>query len=280
MTPRNAGAARTTDDRAEIDVRNLSLEFPIFHGSARSLKKTLFRKARSQFTNLHAGRTGGEVFQDPEHSGVLKVRALSDLSFSIRAGERLGLIGHNGAGKSTLLRVLGGIYEAMPGMVRVHGTTASLIDPNSGMNRDLTGRENILLHARHKGLRPAQQKQLEADVEVFAQLGEFMDLPVRLYSSGMAIRLGFGLATAITPQILLMDEWFMAGDALFQSRALERLTAVISKADILVITSHALPVLEQWCSRILWLEGGRLVMDGPAADVLAAYRRAVSEPAK
>ncbi|MBO1358730.1 ABC transporter ATP-binding protein [Acetobacter sacchari] len=267
-----AGGAASRQDGALIRVNHLTLDFPIFHGGARSLKKTLFRRARAPLAKTRAARTGGEVEIDPNDTGVVRVRALVDVSFTIRPGERIGLIGHNGAGKSTLLRALGGIYEAVPGMVTVKGSVETLIDTNSGMNRELTGRENIQLQARHKGLRTAQLRQLEKDVEAFAQLGEFLDLPVRLYSSGMAIRLGFALATAIAPNILLMDEWFMAGDAKFQDKAKDRLSAVVEGADILVITSHALNVLETWCTRIIWLESGRIRMDGPTTAVLDAYR--------
>ncbi|NHN84503.1 ATP-binding cassette domain-containing protein [Acetobacter musti] len=269
-------ATRSGKDPALIRVNHLTLDFPLFHGGARSLKKTLFRRAKQPLATIRAARTGGEVMVDDSSSGVVSVRALSDVSFTIRAGERIGLIGHNGAGKSTLLRVLGGIYVPAPGMLRVTGSVETLIDTNSGMNPELTGRENIFLQAQHKALRTAQLRALEKDVEDFAALGEFMDLPVRLYSSGMAIRLGFGLATAIAPQILLMDEWFMAGDAKFQDKALQRLAGVVNGADILVITSHSLDIISEWCTRVIWLESGRVKMDGPAAAVLAAYTEAMS----
>ncbi|MFT8896536.1 MAG: ATP-binding cassette domain-containing protein [Acetobacter sp.] len=276
-----APAPATTDrkpgqPKAFIRLDHLTLDFPIFHGGARSLKKSLFGKVKRPLQLSRGSRTGGEVRMSDNAPGVLEVRAISDLSLTIRSGERVGLVGHNGAGKSTLLRVLGGIYLAQPGMVTVRGSVETLIDTNSGMNPALTGRENIYLLAQHKALRSAQLKQLEQDVEAFAELGEFMDLPLRLYSSGMAIRLGFGLATAIAPQILLMDEWFMAGDARFQDKARARLASVVDGAEILVITSHSLPVLEEWCSRIIWLEGGRVKMDGPASDVLKAYAEAMN----
>lgn len=259
---------------ALIHASHLTLDFPLFHGGARSLKKTLFRKAKKPIVAARNGRTGGDVVED-DGSGVVYVRALTDVSFTIRPGERVGLIGHNGAGKSTLLRVLGGIYVPKPGMITIRGSTETLIDTNSGMNPELTGRENIYLQAQHKMLRADQRRALEKDIEAFASLGEFMDLPVRLYSSGMAIRLGFGLATAIAPQILLMDEWFMAGDAKFQEKALRRLADVVNGAEILVITSHSLEIISEWCTRVIWLEGGRVRMDGETATVVNAYQEAM-----
>ncbi|NHN87296.1 ABC transporter ATP-binding protein [Acetobacter conturbans] len=264
-------SAVSSAEPAFIRLNHLTLSFPIFHGGARSLKKSLFGKVKRPLATRKAGLTGGDVRMSEDTPGVVEVRALHDVSLTIRAGERVGLVGHNGAGKSTLLRVLGGIYLAKPGMVMVRGSVETLIDTNSGMNPALTGRENIYLQAQHKALRSAQLKALEHDVETFAELGDFMDLPVKLYSSGMAIRLGFGLATAIAPQILLMDEWFMAGDARFQDKALTRLAGVVNGADILVITSHSLSILEEWCTRIIWLEAGSVRMDGPTQDVLKAY---------
>jgi lipopolysaccharide transport system ATP-binding protein len=156
----------------------------------------------------------------------------------------------------------------------VNGTLDTLLDPNFGMNLDLTGRENITLRGRYSGFSSARIRELEADVEGFAALGPFLDLPVRTYSSGMVVRLGFGLATAVAPQVLLMDEWFMAGDQHFQDRAHARLETVVRGAEILVLTSHTLEILRGWCTRILWLEHGRIRMDGPVEEVLAAYKAA------
>jgi len=236
---------------------NVSVDFPLYHGSARSLKKTVFARA--------AGRLG----EDSHHRTV--VQALRDINFSLGTGDRLGLIGTNGAGKTTLLRTLAGIYEPVRGMVHVEGSVNALLDTQLGMNMELTGRENILLRGLYAGLSRARIRQLEEDVQDFAELGAFMDLPVRVYSSGMVVRLGFGLATAINPQVLLMDEWFLAGDARFMSKATERLENVVQGAEILVLSTHQNNALREWCTRLIWLDHGRMRADGPVEDVLAAY---------
>ncbi len=242
---------------AHISVERVSVDFPLYHGSARSLKKTVFARA--------AGRVG----EDRQHRTV--VQALRDISFSLRSGDRLGLIGTNGAGKTTLLRTLAGIYEPGCGRVRVDGSLNALLDTQLGMNLDLTGRENILLRGLYAGLTRARIRRLEDDVQEFAELGEFLELPVRLYSSGMVIRLGFALATAINPEVLLMDEWFMAGDMRFLAKAMGRLENVVRGSDILVLSSHQNQAVRQWCTRVIWLDHGRIRADGPTDAVLDAY---------
>ncbi|QNT78087.1 ABC transporter ATP-binding protein [Entomobacter blattae] len=265
--------------QASILVNALSLEFPIYHGEAKSLKKTLFQKAKNSLLSnafSNRNRTGGQItVKTNGNTQYLTVQALKDLSFHIAPQERVGLVGHNGAGKSTLLKVLAGIYEGNPGAVAVEGKISALLDATAGMNMQLSGRENIHLWARQHKLIPAEEKQLEENVEQFADLGEFFDLPLRLYSSGMIMRVGFGLITASTPQILLMDEWFMAGDANFQEKARIRLENIVQSAEILVLTTHAISILYQWCTRIFWLEKGELRMDGDAPTVLAAYLESV-----
>jgi lipopolysaccharide transport system ATP-binding protein len=256
--------AGTTSGSAFLRIDGLCLDFPIYHGGARSLKKTMFSAASGRFGPGHA--RGGRVV----------VQALRDVTLSLSSGDRLGIVGHNGAGKSSLLRVMAGIYEPVVGRVHVNGTLNALLDPNAGMNLDLTGRENILLRGRYAGLGAAAIRTLEEDVQEFAALGAFMDLPVRVYSSGMVVRLGFGLATAIAPQVLLMDEWFMAGDSAFQEKAHTRLESVVRGAEILVLTSHQVGVLRDWCTRVLWLESGRIRADGPANEVIDQYLASVS----
>ena len=242
---------------ARIEIEGLSVDFPLYHGSARSLKKTVFAAA--------SGRLG----EDRQKRVV--VQAVRDVTLRLGRGDRLGLVGGNGAGKTTLLRTIAGIYEPVVGRVHVEGSMTALLDPTLGMNMDLTGRENIGLRGLYNGYTPAQTRQLEEDVQDFANLAEFLDLPVRFYSSGMVIRLGFALATAISPEVLLMDEWFLAGDADFQEKARLRLESVVSGADILVLSSHIPGIVLQWCTRVIWMEGGRIRADGEPAEVLEQY---------
>jgi lipopolysaccharide transport system ATP-binding protein len=243
--------------RARIEVDNVSVWFPLYHGSSRSLKKMVVAAA--------SGRLG----QDQQQRVV--VRALRDIHLSLDQGDRLGLVGSNGAGKTTLLRVLAGIYEPVIGHVRVQGSLNALLDPSLGMNMELTGRENILLRGLYNGLPKPMLPRLEQDVAEFAELSDFLDLPVRIYSAGMVVRLGFALATAIKPQILLMDEWFLAGDAVFLEKAKHRLEEMVRGADILVLSSHQADIIRDWCTRVLWLDQGQVRADGPAEEVLARY---------
>ena len=242
---------------ARITVDGVSVLFPLYHGSSRSLKKTVVAAA--------SGRLG----QDQQQRVV--VRALQDISLRISSGDRLGLVGSNGAGKTTLLRVLAGIYEPVAGRVHVQGSLNALLDPSLGMNLELTGRENILLRGLYNGLPRPALPRLEEDVAEFAGLADFMDLPMRIYSSGMIVRLGFALATAIRPQILLMDEWFLAGDAEFLEKARARLEEMVRGAEILVLSSHQDAIVRDWCTRVLWMDQGRIVADGQADEVLAQY---------
>ena len=242
---------------ASVEVTGLSVDFPLYHGTSRSLKKTVFSSL------------SGRMSEDAKSRVV--VEALRDVNFRLRPGDRLGLIGGNGAGKTTLLRTLAGIYEPVSGRVRVQGSLNALLDPNLGMNPELTGRENIMLRGQYNGLDAAAIARLEEDVRQFAMLDQFMDLPVRIFSSGMVVRLGFALATAIRPQVLLMDEWFLAGDAAFMEKARERLEDMVRGAEILVLSTHSPAVIMDWCTRVIWMDQGRVRDDGPAQAVVHRY---------
>jgi lipopolysaccharide transport system ATP-binding protein len=250
---------------ASIEAQDISVLFPLYHGNSRSLKKLLVAAA------------SGRLAEDQRHRVV--VRALSNIDFTLTSGERLGLVGSNGAGKTTLLRVLAGIYEPVGGRVRIRGTLNALLDPSLGMNLELTGRENILLRGLYNGMSRPMIARLEEDVIEFAELSDFIDLPVRIYSAGMVVRLGFALATAIRPRILLMDEWFLAGDAGFMEKAKARLEDMVRSADILVLSTHDDRTIREWCTRVMWLEKGRIRADGPAGEIMDLYSpRAPVEP--
>ena len=237
-----------------IAAEALTIEFPLYHVGVRSLKKRLL--ARSPIR-----------LREDENQRVV-VSALRGLSFRIAPGERVALIGNNGAGKTTLLRTLAGIYEPVEGRIEIAGRIGSLIEPNAGMDPDATGRENIILRGLFLGL-PAQACETMAEeAGQFSGLGEFLDVPVRAYSAGMGVRLAFAVATMMTPEILLMDEWFLAGDAEFMERASRRLERLVDGADILVIATHDMSVVRRWCSRVIHLTDGRIDADGTIAEIL------------
>jgi lipopolysaccharide transport system ATP-binding protein len=236
---------------------NISIDFPLYHSDNRSLKKSVIGAA--------AGRFGVDQRQRPV------VQALRDISFTLRSGDRLGLIGSNGSGKTTLLRALSGIYQPANGSLCMEGRLTSLLDPSQGMNMDLTGRENIKLRGLFLGMNSADIARLESDVEDFAEIGKFIDLPVRNYSSGMVVRLAFAMATAVHPEILLMDEWILAGDAAFMEKAKRRVEAMVRHADILILASHSSAIVVEWCNRLIWLEHGKIKADGKPLDVLSQY---------
>ena len=239
-----------------ILAERLSIAFPLYHVGARSLKKRLIASTIPRL------RT--------DSSNRVVVAALNELSFEIRSGERVALVGHNGAGKTTLLRTLAGVYEPVGGRLEVVGQIGSLIDPSAGMDVDATGRENIVLRGLFRGLDQQQSEAMAEEAGAFSGLGEFLDVPMRTYSAGMQVRLSFAIATLMQPDVLLMDEWFSAGDADFMARAQQRLEALVQKAEILVLASHNMAAVRAWCTRAIRLEGGRIVADGPVEQVLAA----------
>ena len=240
-----------------IVARGLSIDFPLYHGESRSLKRVMLSAATSRLARDQKQR--------------VVVKAVRDVSFALKAGDRLGLVGENGAGKTTLLRALAGIYEPVGGTLSVHGQLTALLDLNQGMNTDLTGRENIRLFALYKKLSRPETARLEEDVVQFCELEQFINLPVRTFSSGMMLRLGFALATAIRPEILVMDEWLLAGDAAFVEKARHRIESVARRADILIVSSHSAGVIKKWTNRAIWLNRGCMVADGPTEEVLRAY---------
>ncbi|WP_242390507.1 ABC transporter ATP-binding protein [Pararhodospirillum photometricum] len=204
------------------------------------------------------------------------VQALKDVTVSLEPGDRVGLIGTNGAGKSTLLRVIAGIYEPDTGDIHISGDVMPLLDLGLGFDGDLTGRENIRMRGMYLGLKPHDSKKLVPEIAAFTELGDYLDLPVRTYSSGMQMRLSLGVATAIQPDILLMDEWMMAGDATFMEKAKKRIDTFIEKANILVLASHSEAIIRQWCNKAIMLKGGNMISYGKTDNVFKDYNRIMS----
>lgn len=187
------------------------------------------------------------------------VRALDSVSFTLKAGDRLGLVGANGAGKTTLLKVLYGIYAPTAGQLTVEGRADALFNINLGFRGEATGRRNIELRGLINGWSPEEIAARMEGIIAFSELGDFIDMPFKSYSQGMAARLAFSTATSFEPEILLMDEWIGAGDAAFQKKARARITDLTERAGIVVLASHNRELVERTCNRVLVLEKGRVV---------------------
>ena len=243
---------------ATISLERVTIEFPIYNARGRSLTGELFRRT-----------VGGNIKSDTSHR--ISVVALRDISLTLGDGDRLGLIGHNGAGKSTLLRVLAGIYEPPSGRAVIQGSVASLTDITMGMDVEASGYENIVLRGVFLGLQVKEVRRMIPEIEAFTELGEFLKLPLRTYSSGMMLRLAFAVTTAVIPEILIMDEMIGAGDAAFVTKAKARLNQMISSSRILVIASHDVEIIRRFCNRAALMETGRIVRMGPVDEVISAY---------
>ena len=223
-----------------IKLQNVSVQFPIYSFHSRSLKNTLVGKI-----------TGGEIGRDV--SNHVAVNALQSLTLELKKGDRLGVMGPNGAGKSTLLRVIAGIYEPTSGSIEVKGRIASLIDISLGMQPEASGFENIRMRGVMMGLSLKQIKSLEEEIAEFTELGPYLNMPIRSYSTGMHMRLGFAVSTAVPADILLMDEWLSVGDAAFNIKAEKRLEDYVKKSSILVIASHSEETIKKLTNKQLFL---------------------------
>ena len=198
--------------------------------------------------------------------------ALDGINVTIEHGERVGIIGHNGAGKSTTLQTIAGIYAIASGTLTVQGKIQGLFNLGLGFEADATGRENITYRGLAMGCPPEEIAQRQQDIIEFADIGEFIDFPVRTYSSGMYVRLAFAISTYLEGDILLIDEVFSAGDAAFQKRAKERFHSLVQKAGIVVMVSHDMDLVQKVCTRALWIDHGHIRADGDAASVIAQYQ--------
>ena len=238
---------------ASIEITNVDLEFHVGaerHDTLKSAMSQTFRRRR----------TVRRV-----------VKALQNVTLSIRKGDRVGLIGHNGAGKSSLLKVMAGIYPPQRGTVVTDGHICPLFEFVTGFEMEATGWENIRTRALLLGMSPREIDQKIEGIAAFSNLKEFLDIPVRHYSTGMFVRLAFATSTAVDPQILLLDEVMAAGDAAFIDSARRRMNELMERASIVVFASHSLDVLPTFCDRTILLRQGRIVADGPTPEVVRLY---------
>lgn len=204
---------------------------------------------------------------------VRDVHALKKISLEIRSGERVGLLGHNGAGKSTFLKMVAGLYPISGGTRVVEGTVRSLFDLSLGFEPDATGRENILYRGLLLGLSPKFMRQIEDEIVAYADLGEFIDYPIKTYSAGMQVRLAFAISTAVGGDVLLLDEVIGAGDANFMAKAKRRILDLVEQSEILILASHDFSALQSLCQRGIVLHHGDVAFDGPIAEAVTAYNK-------
>lgn len=243
-----------------INIRNATLQYPIGPYVRGSIKASLF--------GLFGRR---ESTPAPEF-----VDAITNLEMSIRMGERVGIIGSNGSGKSTLLRAMAGVYPLKQGSINVVGQIGTLLDIGLGFESESTGRENIYYRGMAMGYSRKEIAAAEAEIVDFAGLGGFIDLPMRTYSSGMYVRLGFAVSTQFRPDVLLIDEVFGAGDAAFADKALKRMTDIVQSAGIVVLATHDLGLVERMCTRALWINRGTVVRDGHPSVVVPQFHQFMS----
>ena len=247
----------STPPEPSIDIAGAAVDFPIFDAKTRSLKKAVL------------GRAGGRIGTD---SKVPIIEALRDITLSLRRGARVALVGHNGAGKSTLLRLMSGIYEPTRGRAVVVGKVAPVFDLAVGMDPEISGLDNILIRGLSLGM---TRKQMEAridDIAAFTELGDYLSMPLRTYSTGMRVRLALGVVTSIDPEILLLDEGIGAVDAEFLAKARTRLFELVERSGILVFASHSDEFLADLCDTAIWLEHGTVREHGPLREVLHHYK--------
>ena len=245
---------------ALIALDAVGVRMPIYNARTRSLRSRLSKSV------------GGVVGSNSDD--IVVVDALRDITLQARAGDRIALIGHNGAGKSTLLRVMAGAFTPTSGVATIEGRISSLLDISVGFDGEMTGRENIVLRTVMLGMNFRQASRIVDAVEDFANLGPYLDLPMRTYSSGMVLRLAFGASTAVHADIILLDEIIGVGDAAFAEKARDRLDAMIGTASILVLASHDPTALQRYCTTAVVLEHGRIMMQGSVDDALAAFAAA------
>ncbi|MEE4023892.1 ABC transporter ATP-binding protein [Gordonia sp. PKS22-38] len=240
-----------------VDTWDACVDFPIFDAKTRSIKKSVM------------GAAGGVI--GATSSNVVVVEALKGINLHLQHGDRVGLVGHNGAGKSTLLRLLSGIYEPTRGSCRIRGRVAPVFDLGVGMDPEISGYENIIIRGMFLGMSRKEMLKKIDDIAEFTELGDYLQMPLRTYSTGMRVRVALGVVTSIDPEILILDEGIGAVDADFMRKARSRLQALVERSGILVFASHSNEFLAQLCDRALWIDKGQIRMEGGIEEVVGAY---------
>jgi len=246
-----------------IELKKINLDIPVYDA------RRSFRISTFQYL------TGGQIMQNKTNNKLTSIRALDNISFRLEKGDRLGLIGHNGSGKTTLLRVLAGTYKPLAGTIQCKGKITPLFNIAVGMDLDDTGEENIATVGMYLGMTKKEIEDRKEEIIEFSELGDFINLPVRTYSAGMQVRLSFAIATALKPEILLLDEGIGAGDAQFAEKAKARLEEFYRGLDILVIATHSDALIRQLCNKALLLEHGKIKTYGAVDAVLEAYHAGI-----
>lgn len=245
-----------------ISLREVTLRFPIYGTKSHSLKNSLLHFA-----------TGGRLLSDMK---VIEVEALKSVTVNLKSGDRVALIGHNGAGKTTLLKLLAGVFSPTNGNIETRGIVHSLFDLMVGMDFDCSAYENIKVRGLLEGLSTSEIERLTLDVTEFAELGEFMHLPIRSYSAGMLLRFGFAIVTGIRSDILLIDEVIGVGDSSFQKKSRDRLLKRVDASEILVVSSHDVSTLKGLCNKAIWLDKGEVRSFGLIDEVLSKYEESLN----
>lgn len=247
-------------DQVHIQLKDVTLTYELHHDRTNTLKEWIINLFhRRQF-----------VEQKKTH-----FNALENLTLELKQGERVGIIGPNGAGKSTLLKVISGILKPSAGFLEVRGGIQPLIEIAAGFNPEFSGRENIYLNGYMLGFSRDQIQNKEEEIIEFAGLRDFMDVPIKYYSSGMSVRLAFAIATSIDPEILLFDEMLSAGDAAFQQKAEERIKGLLDRAKLMLIVSHDLNTIKRLSNRVIYLKNGQIIFDGEPELAVEVYLKSL-----